>query len=68
MKALIFPTFHLLLFMELATMALKEVEIFTIGEFGLVAQHSSHINQQWENSIVSSELKLYLSGKLFFKE
>ena len=68
MKVLIFLTFLLLLFMELVTMVLKEVEIFTTGEFGLAVQPSSHINQQWENSTVSSELKLYLSGKLFFKE
>ena len=49
-------------------MALKEEEMFTIGEFGLEVPIFRRIRRLSESLIVSSEHKLYLFGKQFFKE
>jgi len=48
-------------------MVLREEGISIIGMFGLVELTFSHIRELWENSTASLELKLCLSGKLFFK-
>lgn len=53
--------------MELATTAFKEVEMFTIGEFGQVVLISRVIKQTLVASTVSSVLKHFLFGKLSLK-